>query len=512
MSLTVKVLNLIIPNNKKNSSSKNKIQEYSLEFKKSQQTIAKKNKSLDQFINTKLIQRIQDFEESNDKYILFIKTKSYYFYLNIFNKINKFSKTSLNNIYKTFCSSDYKDFNKLDIGNKNKNCNVLIFKINEEEYSIDSLELKDFNVILNKQNSSSNISDEIDNSNKNCENDNINTIKSIDDNNNTNNNAYNVQDLNDINDKDNQDDDDEDNEDIEDDDDDDDNEDIEDEDEDEEDEDEDEFDEDNIDIDIEDDDEDDEDNEDNLDGLDEPCDIDNEDNNDSDNEEKIIKNVKKPKKDKKPKPTKTTQRKYKTKNNISKINNNIEEGIILNKEEGLLELEKIDNNRKLNINIFSKLIKNVDLVRNIELSIYNFSIDKSNQNNVYPSWNNLLFKSIYFNKSKGLYLNLDKSSYIKNNDFIKKVNSKSFDVSRIAYLKPIDIKPENWMCIIEEDKRKEEIIKACENEAATKRFVCPNKKCRARKSVYNEVQTRSADEPMTLFITCLVCGRNWKMN
>ena len=40
--------------------------------------------------------------------------------------------------------------------------------------------------------------------------------------------------------------------------------------------------------------------------------------------------------------------------------------------------------------------------------------------------------------------------------------------------------------------------------------LCPNRNCRARKAIYTEVQTRSADEPMTLFITCLVCGKRWK--
>ncbi len=36
---------------------------------------------------------------------------------------------------------------------------------------------------------------------------------------------------------------------------------------------------------------------------------------------------------------------------------------------------------------------------------------------------------------------------------------------------------------------------------------CP--KCKARQSYYVEKQTRSSDEPMTLFITC-VCGHKWR--
>eukprot|EP00299_Pterocystis_sp_00344_P003722 c14491_g1_i1.p1 GENE.c14491_g1_i1~~c14491_g1_i1.p1 ORF type:complete len:528 (-),score=127.92 c14491_g1_i1:74-1567(-) len=39
-------------------------------------------------------------------------------------------------------------------------------------------------------------------------------------------------------------------------------------------------------------------------------------------------------------------------------------------------------------------------------------------------------------------------------------------------------------------------------------FKCPS--CGQRKCTYREMQTRSADEPMTVFITCVACGHNWK--
>ncbi|KAK2748385.1 RNA polymerase II elongation factor [Onygenales sp. PD_40] len=35
-------------------------------------------------------------------------------------------------------------------------------------------------------------------------------------------------------------------------------------------------------------------------------------------------------------------------------------------------------------------------------------------------------------------------------------------------------------------------------------------KCGQKKVTYTEAQTRSADEPMTLFCTCVVCGKSWR--
>lgn len=44
----------------------------------------------------------------------------------------------------------------------------------------------------------------------------------------------------------------------------------------------------------------------------------------------------------------------------------------------------------------------------------------------------------------------------------------------------------------------------------TDEFKCS--KCKKRNTVYTQKQTRSADEPMTLFIRCLECGNEWKQS
>lgn len=46
-------------------------------------------------------------------------------------------------------------------------------------------------------------------------------------------------------------------------------------------------------------------------------------------------------------------------------------------------------------------------------------------------------------------------------------------------------------------------------QAETDMFKCG--KCRGRKCTYFQMQTRSADEPMTTFVTCVNCGNHWKV-
>ncbi|KAI8992420.1 transcription elongation factor S-II [Pilobolus umbonatus] len=45
-------------------------------------------------------------------------------------------------------------------------------------------------------------------------------------------------------------------------------------------------------------------------------------------------------------------------------------------------------------------------------------------------------------------------------------------------------------------------------QAETDMFKCG--KCNGRKCTYFQMQTRSADEPMTTFVTCVLCGNHWK--
>lgn len=58
------------------------------------------------------------------------------------------------------------------------------------------------------------------------------------------------------------------------------------------------------------------------------------------------------------------------------------------------------------------------------------------------------------------------------------------------------------------DKALFECERGLKQAASTDQFKCS--KCKQRKCTYFQMQTRSADEPMTTFVTCVNCNNHWK--
>lgn len=39
---------------------------------------------------------------------------------------------------------------------------------------------------------------------------------------------------------------------------------------------------------------------------------------------------------------------------------------------------------------------------------------------------------------------------------------------------------------------------------------CPSERCEGTEAFFYQMQIRSADEPMTMFLRCVKCGREWQ--
>ena len=139
---------------------------------------------------------------------------------------------------------------------------------------------------------------------------------------------------------------------------------------------------------------------------------------------------------------------------------------------------------------------------NLEKGVYNYAIKEANNKKIIKKWENPYFAQLYIDRLRTIYFNL------KNDELLIQLNNGEITPQNIAFMTHQELNPQHWRSMIEL-KIKRDANKFTNNvQASTDMFTC--KKCRGKRCTYYELQTRSADEPATIFVTCLDCGKNWK--
>ena len=154
-------------------------------------------------------------------------------------------------------------------------------------------------------------------------------------------------------------------------------------------------------------------------------------------------------------------------------------------------------------------IKNKSLSEQVEKGIYNWTIIQADEYGIAKLWDNTKFKQIYVNKVMSIYANIKKKSYIGNKRLLNRLKDGEFKPEDLAFLDAQTMFPEHWKELIDEKYKRDKILYEVRTEHATDIYQCG--RCRKRMCTYYELQTRSADEPTTIFVTCLNCGKRWKM-
>ena len=155
-------------------------------------------------------------------------------------------------------------------------------------------------------------------------------------------------------------------------------------------------------------------------------------------------------------------------------------------------------------NIVKKINAKLDdelMSRNMEKGIYNYAIKESNSKKIIKKWENPQFSQIYIDRVRSIYLNL-------NEDIINQIKSKVVKAQIVASMTHQELCPDKWEQLINEKIQRDKYKYETTIEAATDTFTC--RKCKSKKCTYYQMQTRSADEPMTTFVTCIDCGNRWR--
>lgn len=148
--------------------------------------------------------------------------------------------------------------------------------------------------------------------------------------------------------------------------------------------------------------------------------------------------------------------------------------------------------------------------KDLEIGIYNWTIEKANHYRFAKNWDNPRFWSLYMEKARSVLSNLDASSYLNNPGLLQRLIAKEFFPHDIPFMNPEKVHPDQWTATIERFIKKYENAYEQTEEAMTEMFNCG--KCKKNKCTFYEKQIRSGDEGMTLFIRCVNCGHKWRQN
>ncbi len=170
----------------------------------------------------------------------------------------------------------------------------------------------------------------------------------------------------------------------------------------------------------------------------------------------------------------------------------------------------VQNPQVFRENVRSKLqqkyggIMNPSIMANVEIGVYNYAIKEATNLKVIKKWDIPSFSTLYMDRLRTIYNNL------KNPELLALLASEELSPKTLAFMTHQEMNPERWAKMIEAKIKRDSNKFNTKVEAMTEMFTC--KKCKSKRCTYYELQTRSADEPSTIFISCLDCGKHWKQN
>ena len=138
---------------------------------------------------------------------------------------------------------------------------------------------------------------------------------------------------------------------------------------------------------------------------------------------------------------------------------------------------------------------------NFEKGIFNWTIKEARNRKIIRKWNNSFFVTIYIDKLRSAIFNLS-------SDLIHQINKSEIKSQQIAFMTHQELNPQKWDVSIQRKMLRDKNKYETNTESSSDSFYC--RKCHKNKTTHYQLQTRSADEPMTIFFRCCKCHYQWK--
>ena len=151
-----------------------------------------------------------------------------------------------------------------------------------------------------------------------------------------------------------------------------------------------------------------------------------------------------------------------------------------------------------------------DLAKEMENALLQRSIRECADLGVDVGWSSPIFCNHYRGRCLHIFENLKgKYGYVKNpTEWKSRLLSGEITPTQLAEFSPMDLHSGRWKEQVEKQIEKDKHLYENSGNASIYLYcsICKKKS----KCDYYQMQTRSADEPMTTFVTCLECDKRWK--
>ena len=153
----------------------------------------------------------------------------------------------------------------------------------------------------------------------------------------------------------------------------------------------------------------------------------------------------------------------------------------------------MENERQIALKIFEDFIGS-EYSKDIEECLYIYSED---------------IKHKYISQLKYIFEIINPQSSVYNKSIVDKIKKKTLTPEQLINSQPWELYTEHWKDIVEEQNKTDKIIMDKTPIYTTKQFTCA--KCKKNECKTYSLQTRSADEPTTIFVNCINCDNTWKI-
>lgn len=149
-----------------------------------------------------------------------------------------------------------------------------------------------------------------------------------------------------------------------------------------------------------------------------------------------------------------------------------------------------------------------DVARRLEKHLWAWAWETCERDDIPQYWENPAFRYRYTTRALSLEFNLKNP---KNPGLVEGLRDGTIPLETFVGMTPQEMWPEPWKAVEERVKARQLRREAASLDPATApdgAYTCS--KCKSKKTVYTQIQIRAADEPATIFVRCINCGKAWK--